>query len=397
MLLGTPGALPTSSAGLTATWVDRDTLQPSPLRQESNASNDSYVTCFSHSRSSPTPTINNGGPSMSLDSTLSASGARLAVFATPDYGGGERALPLLPSTTLSVKPVPATDKVSGGALIQQPLRGGLTTTWQRSSPSSRSYDESSRRRLYDLYPRPVQITHISFEDILAPTGRAVDDAGGQVSRYRRPPDAEDRGWPPPPAAVRSSDAPAPMSATGQALKQAFKTHRQDGRDMPGPRGPCLPPLPPPHPLATSSVPGDGQRSPGYLDAEAPRCPAGSSGCEPARTPGGVQVSIGNAGKLRRAFFVTGKHPARRLLPEQTSTSNSQTGASVARLLRVVIIVIIRAVCRILLRRGLKNSGRGEARPKAEARGLKGRERGWSSWGGDSQAPSPPARGSEGAL
>ena len=317
-LLGTP------SGGLSTTWsiADRDTLQPSPLRQESNASNDSYVTCFSHSRASPTPTLNNGGPSTSLDSTLSASGARLAVFATPDLSGGaERCLPSRPSSTLSGKQVPGTDQVSDGGIIQQTLRGGLTTTWQRSSPSSRSYDEASRRRLFDLYPRPLQITHISFEDILAPT-----DDGGQVSRYRRPPDAEDRGWPPP-AAVLFPETPVPMSATGQALKQAFKTHRQDGRDTPGPRGPHPPPLPP-HPLATSSTAGDGQPSPGYSDPDAPRCPAGSSGCEPSRTPGGVQVSVGNAGKLRRAFFVTGKHPARRLLPEQTSTSNNQSGGCI---------------------------------------------------------------------
>jgi len=328
--------VPTSGGGLSTLWstVDRDTLQPSPLRQESNASNDSYVTCFSHSRSSPTPTINNGGPSASLDSTLSATGARLAVFAAPDYGsGGERPLPSRPSS----KQVHSTDQPADGALIQQTLRGGLTTTWQRSSPSSRSYDEASRRRLFDLYPRPLQITHISFEDILAPTGQSVDD-DGQKSRYRRPPDAEDRGWPPP-AAVRHSGQPAPISATGQALKQAFKTHRQDGRDTPGPRGPCpLPPLPP-HPLATPSTAGDGQPSPGYSDPDAPRCPAGSSGCEPGRTPGGVQVSVGNAGKLRRAFFVTGKHPGRRLLPEQTSTSNNQTGACIMSLLFFITFVI----------------------------------------------------------
>jgi len=316
-LLGTPVGAPTAGGGLSTTWstVDRDTLQPSPLRQESNASNDSYVTCFSHSRSSPTPPINNGGPSASLDSTLSASGARLAVFATPDYtGSGEPALPPRPSSTLPAKQVP------DGALIQQTLRGGLTTTWQRSSPSSRSYDEASRRRLFELYPRPLQITHISFEDIIAPTGCAVDD-DGQVSRYRRPTDAEDRGWLPSLAAVRSPETLAPMSATGQALKQAFKTHRQDGRDTPGPRGPCPPPPLPPHPLAT----GDGPPP----DPDAARCPAGSSGCEPTRTPGGAQVSVGNAGKLRRAFFVTGKHPARRLLPEQTSTSNNQSGTSTA--------------------------------------------------------------------
>jgi len=114
-----------------------------------------------------------------------------------------------------------------------------------------------------------------------------------------------------------------MSATGQALKQAFKTHRQDGRDMPG--GSLAPPPLPPHPLAASSHAGDGQPSPGYSDSDSPRCPAGSSGCEPGRTPAGVQVSVGNAGKLRRAFFVTGKHPARRLLPEQTLTTNNQSG------------------------------------------------------------------------
>ena len=259
---------------------------------------------------------------MSLDSTLSSSGVRLAVFATPDNGsgGGERALPPPPPLYAKHGP-PGTDQPPDGALIQQTLRGGLTTTWQRSSPCSRSYDEASRRRLFDLYPRPLQITHISFEDILAPTGRSDDD--GQTSRYRRPPDAEDRGWPQP-AAVRSPETPAPISATGQALKQAFKTHRQDGRDMAGSRTTCPPPLPP-HPLATSSAAGDGQPSPGYSDSDAPRCPGGSSGCEPGRTPGGVQVSVGNAGKLRRAFFVTGKHPARRLLPEQTLTSNNQSG------------------------------------------------------------------------
>ena len=215
-------------------------------------------------------------------------------------------------------------------LIQQPLRGGLSTTWQRSSPSSRSYDEASRRRLFELYPRPLQITHISFEDILAaPTGRAGDDddgggGDGQTSRYRRPPDADDRGWPPPTVVRRS--AATPISATGQALKQAFKTHRQDGRDAPGTsRGSCPPPppLPPAHPLA---APGDGQPSLGYSDPDAARCPPGSSGCEPGRAPpGGVQVSVGNAEKLRRAFFVTGKHPARRLLPEQTLNSNNQSG------------------------------------------------------------------------
>lgn len=306
-LLGAPAA----GGGLLWSTADRDTLQPSPRRQESNASNDSYVTCFSHSRSSPTPTINNGGPSMSLDSTLSASGARLAVL------DGDRTLPSRP---LSTKPVPSAEipSTDPSSVIQQTLRGGLTTTWQRSSPSSRSYDEASRRRLFDLYPRPLQITHISFEDILAPTARAIDD-DAQLSRYRRPPDAEDRGWPPglPATTVRSPETPgAVMSATGQALKQAFKTHRQDGRDtLGGPRGPCPPPLPP-HPL------GDGQPA----DPEIQRCPAGSSGCEPGRTPAGVQVSVGNTGKLRRAFFVTGKHPARRLLPEQTSTSNNQTGA-----------------------------------------------------------------------
>lgn len=343
-LLG--AAVPASGGGLSATWsTDRDTLQPSPLRQESNASNDSYVTCFSHSRSSPTPTVSNGGPSVSLDSTLSASGARLAVFAaTPSYGGGvEQALPPRPS---SGKVHVAEPAAADGTLIQQTLRGGLTTTWQRSSPSSRSYDEASRRRLFDLYPRPLQITHISFEDILAPTGRR--DAGngeddGQLSRYRRQLPAEsfspeDRGWPRPTAEPPA--ATAPMSATGQALKQAFKTHRQDGRDTSMvSRGPCPPPLPP-HPLASA---GDAQPSPVYSDPETARCPAGSSsGCEPGRTPGAVQVSVGNAGKLRRAFFVTGKHPARRLLPEQTLTSNNQSGAlhSVSVILAIFLFIVI---------------------------------------------------------
>lgn len=309
----TPVASSTLLGVAPTSWstVERDTLQPSPLRQESNASNDSYVTCFSHSRSSPTPTINNGGPSMSLDSALSSSRARLAVFATPDSsggGGGERTLPPRPSTG---KQAPGTDQAPDEALIQQTLRGGLTTTWQRSSPSSRSYDEASRRRFFDLYPRPLQITHISFEDILAPT----DSDGGQTSRYRRPADGRDRGWASPDAA-RSPQSPAPMSATGQALKRAFKTHRQDGRDTSGSRGPCPPPPLPPHPL------GDSQHSPGYSDS----CPAGSSGCDPGRTPGTVQMPpVGNASKLRRAFFVTGKHPARRLLPEQASNSNNQSG------------------------------------------------------------------------
>jgi len=268
------------------------------------------VTCFSHSRSSPTPTVSNGaGPaSLSLDSTLSASGARLAAPADP--------------------PPPRRQQVLGPGpddrLIEQPLRGGLSTTWQRSSPSSRSYDEASRRRLFELYPRPLQITHISFEDILAPSGRAEEDAGGggggAGSRYRRPPDAEDRGWPPP-AVVRSPPAPPPMSATGQALKQAFKTHRQDGRDAPlTSRGSCPPPLPPQHPLAPADAP------PPHADPEAAgRCPPGSSACAPP-PPGGVQVSVGNAEKLRRAFFVTGKHPARRLIPEQPLNSNNQSGA-----------------------------------------------------------------------
>jgi len=324
---GSAAVPPTSGGGLSTTWVtvDRDTLQPSPLRQESNASNDSYVTCFSHSRSSPTPTISNGGPSVSLDSTLSASGVRLAVF--PDTAGGsERALPAPPSC---VKPGPADQVVSGEpageSLIQQTLRGGLTTTWQRSSPSSRSYDEASRRRLFELYPRPLQITHISFEDILAAApaeGRIADedDATLPVSRYRRPADAEHRGWPAQPTAAVRSPAETPqaaMSATGQALKQAFKTHRQDGRDTLGPRASCPPPLLPSHPLA-----GDAPSS------DHSGCPSGSSCCEPpasGRLPGAVPVSVGNAGKLRRAFFVTGKHPARRLLPEQTVTSNNQSG------------------------------------------------------------------------
>jgi len=321
------GAAPT---GLGPSSWDRDTLQPSPLRQESNASNDSYVTCFSHSRSSPTPTANNGGagPSTSLDSTLSASGARLAVF------DGERALPPRPSSATKQVPVAmdasaavdATHAADDPRLIQQTLRGGLTTTWQRSSPSSRSYDEASRRRLFELYPRPLQITHISFEDILAPPPADDDDDAGGRQRYRRPSDAEDRGWPSPPPPAPATPAAAQMSAAGQALKQAFKTHRQDGRDTPpgGARGPSppLPPLPPPHPLATADP----------SDADPTRClGGGSSGCEMPTAaaakapPGGVQVSVGNAGKLRRAFFVTGKHPARRLLPEQTMTSNNQSG------------------------------------------------------------------------
>jgi len=49
----------------------------------------------------------------------------------------------------------------------------------------------------------------------------------------------------------------------------------------------------------------------------------------------VQVSVGNAEKLRRAFFVTGKHPARRLLPEQTLNSNNQSGPCI-----IIIIIII---------------------------------------------------------
>ena len=167
------GFAPTVSFWPNYYLTDKDSLQPSPYRQESNASNDSYVTCFTHSQSSPTP---NGVSSPADQSGLSLSSAGYVNFiiARTDTASNFDNLPTdetdRSSGKLSDFPSNRGTSVSrptaqSASEVVQALHGGLSTTWQRSTPGSRSYDEAIRPRMSHCM-RQARVTHISSDDIL---------------------------------------------------------------------------------------------------------------------------------------------------------------------------------------------------------------------------------------
>lgn len=473
-----------TSSGVGGITVDCDALQPSSssFRQESNASNDSYVTCYTHVPTSgstcPTPTPpntnyfgggngnnNNGGggssasggdgsgPTASVDSASSASsGGNNIIGRVSDRGTGSdrpsdcvsvnapadvhcRTLaadeatsssPLLRTTSseltaaagrtayrLHELTAAAADRLrdavaqsseqlskyrlhpklsaAAGAevdqgLVQQNLRGGLTTTWQRSTANSRSYDEaSSRRRAAGLggvsspwLHGQLHVTHISFEDILLPlpaTGNGNTlpcTAGANFNGNTEAPTdvvMTTGSSPLSTTATGSTTAPVAISATGQAFKNAFKSHKGNATDTTARGGGIVgasdqakrpraatPPdeseLPTAH-LQQHQQPAGIRISPRFdrkLDAndsrdlalifgsQLPSSPAqhpaaaaqpsssstGSGAAGSASTGGGIAP-----GKVRRAFFVTGRPtPAKRILSsEQTLSGNEQTGSS----------------------------------------------------------------------
>lgn len=381
---------------------DKGKLSTSDYRQESNASNDSYATCCTNFQSSPTPNGSGTNPHdpFSGATAVTAGYVNLTISRTgSSYDRqGLTADPTFPYAEIfervgavcdrpHVKPAP-----SGG--VVQTLKGGLTTTWQRSAPANRSYDEASKPRMGPC-PRYARVTHISFDDILGPsetTGNrppkhlaaattttqrstepeAVSAAATALSARAMSPHTLGRpivagtsrdalpvtiaGEPHPVSA--SKQLPIVISAAGQALKNAFKRQKRAGKRSRLQRGsvPEEPPPPPPasglpRPLSPASparspslqigrgrtrealtqldVPGKTGSSSAAVKLDVPGKGALSSArdndalslsgtddtaslrgaCPRVETPslsGHQRGALGNAGKLRRAFFLTAK-------------------------------------------------------------------------------------------
>ena len=287
------------------------------LRQESSTSTDSYVTCYTHPQSSPLPTCNGGLTSScaaasativelpvcnpTADSGVFASASRTDANIAPttktttttmtrpsmtsSYGRVWELVSEAPSSSSSGS-IAAADRFanSGGGVgggggggenageVVQNLKGGLTTTWNRSAPNSRSYDEASRRQQLLMalssssspssLPRCAwHVTHISFEDIVArppPTSAPTDEGGGtrhiaplpaqfalapppslvsSTSPRTQPPSIVAASSSKPPTTTSSPDASSTTTATsplsvqmisaaGQALKNAFKKQKR---------------------------------------------------------------------------------------------------------------------------------------------------------------------------
>lgn len=456
--------------GATASCFEGESPLPS-YRQESSASNDSYVTCYTHlpTSSCPTPTPhvgrhNGSSPAGSVSVSTSSANTSLGsgrasenksiqsisgtaasgsssdvnrraslrqVSATAACSMGDdgdaaaMAVPKSPDATspttircqtrdtvpdyeilssLMLPPVPppsyenACSGTRNSGLVQQTLRGGLTTTWQRSTPNSRSYDETSSRRRASggSGQREMYLMHISYEDMLIPLP-AAGNGNSTASYGGMRPDIQSRSSPNGNASpcdrltvgvLPLSSTPAPsstfaISASGQAIKNAFKTQAKQMAVSPNEnpssatngstiKRPRTTPTPPPTGAgadvlslssSTTATGGSGSSprsdrkvnvvdsslsvppsSPPtvhcYQDQGLPVAAVGAMLARNATTATSIGSSCVTAttaatgcgssapGKLRRAFFVTGKPPpTKRLLSpsEQTLSANDQTG------------------------------------------------------------------------
>lgn len=364
---------------------DKGKLSTSDYRQESNASNDSYATCCTNFQSSPTPNGNGTNPndpvSGYVNLTISRTGSsydRQGLTADPTFPYAE-----LFERVDTVYDRPHVKPTQSS--VVQTLKGGLTTTWQRSAPASRSYDEASKPRIGSC-PRYARVTHISFDDILGPSetrdrppkhivatttqcstepeavsaavsGRAMSPhtpGRPMVAGTSRDPLSVTMGGGS--HTVSASQIPMVISAAGQALKNAFKRQKRSGKRSRLQRGSVLEEPPPPvpgfpHPLSPASparspspqigsgrtrealtrldvpakagssstaakldVPGKGASSLAKdndaLSLSGTDDTASLRSCQrvemPSSSSGHQRGALGNAGKLRRAFFLTAK-------------------------------------------------------------------------------------------